>query len=119
MSDDTEDTLIEQPAIKCFADLGWETVNAFHKSFGAGGTRGRDLSCKVVLAQRPRAALARLNRDASTGALQQAVNELTRDRSALSAVAANRKVYRLLKDGVKVRVPDERERDRELAARRT
>src|SRR5207244_5986133 len=35
-----------------------------------------------------------------------ALDELTRDRSAMSLAAANREVYELLKEGVKVSVPD-------------
>ncbi len=29
--------LVEQPAIELFAELGWETVNAYHETFGADG----------------------------------------------------------------------------------
>ena len=55
---------------------------------------------------RPRlaAALARLNPDLPPEALALAVEELCRDRSALSPVAANREIYDLLRDGVKVRL---------------
>ena len=56
----------------------------------------------MVLRQRLLAALRKLNPDLPAEALQQAIDILTRDRSALSAVEANREVYRLLKDGVKV-----------------
>jgi len=30
----TEDHLVEQPAIRLFADLGWETVSAMEEAFG-------------------------------------------------------------------------------------
>ncbi|HNL22939.1 MAG TPA: type I restriction endonuclease subunit R, partial [Rhodocyclaceae bacterium] len=39
-------------------------------------------------------------------ALSQAIDQLTRDRSAMSLVAANREVYGLLKDGIEVTVAD-------------
>ena len=39
--------------------------------------------------------------------LDQAIEELTRDRSKLVPVNANQEIYRLLKDGVPVNVPDE------------
>ena len=39
-------------------------------------------------------------------AINTAVDELTRDRSAMSLEAANREVYRLLKEGITVSVPD-------------
>ena len=28
----SEDALVEQPAIALFADLGWQTVNAYHET---------------------------------------------------------------------------------------
>ena len=42
----------------------------------------------------------------ATEAINQAIEELTRDRSRMSPVAANREVYRLLKNGVRVPVSD-------------
>jgi type I restriction enzyme R subunit len=62
---------------------------------------GRETTGEVVLRSRLKSALQKLNPDLPAEALQQASAALTRDRSALSAVEANREVYRLLKDGVK------------------
>jgi hypothetical protein len=51
----TEEQLVEQPAIKLFGDLGWQTVSAMEEVFGAGGTLGRETPGEVVLAtSRPR-----------------------------------------------------------------
>src|SRR5437868_7973632 len=102
MSDYSENTLVEQPAIAVLAELGWQTVTAFHESFGPHGTLGRETSAEVVLVPRLRAALKRLNPGLPPEALRLAVEELTRDRSVLSPAHANREVYHLLKDGVKV-----------------
>jgi type I restriction enzyme R subunit len=98
----SEDQLIEQPTIQLFASLGWQTVNTFHETFGAGGTLGRAHSGEVVLVSRLRPALQRLNPTLPAEAIERAMEELTRDRSATSPAQANRDVYRLLKDGVKV-----------------
>jgi type I restriction enzyme R subunit len=102
----TEDQLVEQPAIGLFATLGWQTVSAMEETFGAGGTIGRETKGEVVLTDRLRAALTRLNPGLPTEAIQTAVDELARDRSAMSLEAANREIYRLLKDGIPVSVPD-------------
>ena len=102
----TEDQLVEQPAIGLFVELGWQTVVAMEEIFGAGGTLGRDASGEVVLVSRLRAALERLNPALPPEAITAAVDELTRDRSAMSLEAANREVYLLLKEGIKVSVPD-------------
>jgi len=42
MSGYTEDSLVEQPAIALFAELGWETANCFYETFGPKGTLGRE-----------------------------------------------------------------------------
>ena len=102
----TEDQLVEQPAICLFAELGWQTVSALEETFGSGGMLGRETKGEVVLVPRLRAALERLNPTQPPEAIAAAVDELTRDRSAMSLEAANREVYRLLKDGIRVSVPD-------------
>jgi len=102
----SEDQLVEQPAIGLFAELGWQTVSALEESFGAGGLLGRETKGEVVLVERLRAALVRFNPKLPPEAISNAVDELTRDRSTMSLEAANREVYRLLKEGITVSVPD-------------
>src|ERR1022692_4187812 len=102
----TEEQLVEQPAIGLFAELGWQTVSAFEETFGSTGTLLRETNGEVVLVSRLRAALERLNPTLPPEAITAAVDELTRDRSAMSLEAANREVYRLLKEGIRVSVPE-------------
>ncbi|HUE41143.1 MAG TPA: HsdR family type I site-specific deoxyribonuclease, partial [Chthoniobacterales bacterium] len=104
--DYTENLLIEQPAIDLFGEMGWETVSAFHETLGSDGTLKRETSGEVVLLARLRRALERLNPDLPAEAISAAIDQLTHDRSTMSIAAANRDVYELLKDGVKVSVPD-------------
>ncbi|MEI6025302.1 MAG: type I restriction endonuclease subunit R [Betaproteobacteria bacterium] len=102
----TEDQLVEQPAIGLFGTLGWQTVSALEETFGPGGTLGRETKGEVVLVERLRAALVKLNDGLPPEAIQTGIDELARDRSAMSVEAANREVYRLLKDGIPVSIPD-------------
>jgi type I restriction enzyme, R subunit len=102
----TEDQLVEQPAIRLFTELGWQTVSAMEEVFGQSGTFGRETSGDVVLVPKLRAALERLNPQLPADAIASAVDDLTRDRSAMTPAGANREVCGLLKDGVKVVVPD-------------
>jgi type I restriction enzyme R subunit len=102
----TEDQLVEQPAIGLFAALGWQTVSAMEEVFGAGGTLGRETKGEVVLTDRLRVALTKLNAGLPADAIQTAIDELARDRSAMSLEAANREIYRLLKEGIPVSIPD-------------
>lgn len=101
-----EDTLVEQPAIQLFAALGWQTLSALEEVFGVGGTLGRETKGETVLLPRLRTVLERLNPSLPPEALSQAIDQLTRDRSAMSLAAANRDVYGLLKDGIEVTVTD-------------
>jgi type I restriction enzyme R subunit len=104
--DYSEDQLVEQPAIGLFAALGWKTLSALEESFGATGTIQRETKGEVVLVSRLRAALTKLNLTLPPEAITAAIDELSRDRSAMSLEAANREVYLLLKEGIKVSVPD-------------
>ncbi len=102
----SEDQLVEQPAIGLFEEMGWTTVAAMEEVFGAAGTLGRETSGEVVLVGRLRAALEKLNPFLPAEAIAAAVDELTRDRSAMLLEQANREVYRLLKEGIPVSVVD-------------
>lgn len=102
----TEDQLVEQPAIGLFISLGWKTVSAMEETFGPGGTLGRDTKGEVVLVGRLRAMLVKFNPTLPPEAIENAVDELTRDRSAMNPTAANREIYHLLKDGIPVSIPD-------------
>ncbi|MHB1620639.1 MAG: type I restriction endonuclease subunit R [Sulfuricella sp.] len=111
--------LVEQPAIQLFAELGWESLSASDEVMGTaspspqpspargeGVCLGRETKSEVVLAGRLRSALARLNPSLPPEAIAAAVDELSRDRSAMTPAAANRELWQLMRDGVKVSVPD-------------
>ena len=104
----TEDAAVEEPAIELFGELGWDHINAYHERLGPDGTLGRESRQEVFLTQRLRGALERLNPEAPSDAIDQAVAEITRERSALHYARANREVYELLRDRVPVsiRKPD-------------
>lgn len=99
--------LVEMPAIDLLTSLGWSFKNLYAETFGELGGEGRESESQVILTRRLRAALMALNPGLPADAYAQAVEQLTQDRSKQLAVNANRDFYRLLKDGVKVRVPDE------------
>jgi len=102
----TEDSLVEQPAIQLFVQLGWETANCYEESFGSVGDLGRETSAEVILLYRLAPAIERLNSELPPESHQQAIEELIRDRSLMSAVRANQEVSELLKNGVKVTFRD-------------
>lgn len=99
----TEDTLIEQPAINLFEDMQWRTLNCYSETMGAQGLLGRETRSDVVLVRELRQALKNINPDCTVNEIDQAVDELCRDYSAMLPVAANQVCYQLLKEGVKVK----------------
>jgi type I restriction enzyme R subunit len=102
-----EDHLVEQPALVLLSELGWATACGLEETFAPeGGSLGRRDRREVVLLPRLRTALERLNPGQPPEAINGAIEELSRNRSAMGLVAANREVVRLLKDGVLVSVPD-------------
>src|SRR4030042_27943 len=105
MSDYSENTLIEQPAIELLKGLGWKHINALHETLGLSGILGRDNQSEIILQSRLRSAFHRLNPDLPPEAYNLAFEELTRDRSRLSMAGANREIYQLLRNGVKVNIP--------------
>lgn len=104
----TEDAAVERPAIDLFGELGWGHINAYHERLGEDGTLGRESRGEIFLTRRLRVALERFNPDAPPDAIDQAIAEITRDRSAVHYARANREVYDLLRDRVpvSVRKPD-------------
>src|SRR5260221_6772253 len=107
MHEYSEDVLVEQPTIDLLAALGYETAQGFYGALSKNGTFGRETYGEVALLPRPRAALQRLNPGLARESIEIAIEELTRDRSALSLANANREVYRLLKNGVNIRIRGE------------
>ena len=99
----SEDELIEQPAINLLEEMGWETLNCYSEFEQAGGSPlGRQTKSEVILTARLQSALKHLNPDATEDAITKALEELTHSRALLSPAEANREIYTLLKDGVKV-----------------
>src|SRR5688572_22860361 len=95
----TEAGLVEEPALELLEQLGWTHVNAFEESFGPAGTLGRDSMHQVFLTHRVRDALADLNPLVPDVIREEALEALTRDRSLMDRVRANREVHALIRDG--------------------
>jgi type I restriction enzyme R subunit len=105
--DYAENALIEKPAIELFEELGWRTKNCYNEFMHAAGSPlDRDTKAEVIVRSRLRPMLEQLNRNLPPEAFEQAIQELTRDRSAMSPVHANREIYHYLKNGIKVKIPD-------------
>lgn len=108
MNQFSEDNLVEQTVIKLIKDVWGDAdchVNAFTDIEDA--KLGRDNQGEVVLTKYLLPALKKINPFLPEDALQQAVHEITRDRSNTTLVKANQEVYKLLKDGFSVNTKTE------------
>lgn len=100
----SEDGIIEQPALELLQELGWSHVNLMYEASGPSNPTGRTSFHQAYLPAHLKAALAKMNPGLPPQALQQAEETLTRDRTGMLAINANREVHGYLVDGVPVQV---------------
>ena len=93
---------LEEAAMVLFESLGYEVMGCFDEEVGESSTLGRKTQREVVLVDKLKASLERLNPRADNTSIETAVDELTKDRSALHPIVANQEVHQLIKDGVRV-----------------
>ena len=103
----SEDELIEQPTINLLTEIGWETRNCYSEFDQGDSSLGRKTKSEVILTARLQPALQRLNPDTTQDTISEAIEQLTdSSRALMPLVEANREIYGLLKDGVKVTITD-------------
>ncbi|HAG80095.1 MAG TPA: DEAD/DEAH box helicase, partial [Cyanobacteria bacterium UBA12227] len=93
---------LELETIALFQQLGYTTANCYNEWNSGTSRLGRETRSDVVLISKLRPALEKLNPHLPQQAIALAIEELTRDRSALTLASANRDIYNLLKDRIKV-----------------
>ena len=105
MNQFSEDRLVEQTVInlikKVWADSACH-INAYKDEDDA--KLGREHRGEVVLVKYLLPTLEKLNPELPKEALEQAIEQIIRDRSHLSLVNANKEIYQLLRDGASVQV---------------
>ena len=74
------------------------------RSMGPDGTLGRDNKSEVFLLPRLRAAIERLNPGAPSDAIEAAITEITKPRTAMHYARANQEIHALMRDRVEVSV---------------
>lgn len=109
---DSEDAL-ELATMTLFESLGWQTVRAYYESFTPDSATsskpylGRPDQSQVILRERLYQALKDLNPDLPAEVFEQAIDEISRSRAAMSPARANQDIYRLLKAGLKISYRDD------------
>ena len=98
---DSEEAL-ELETIALFQQLGYTTANCYNEWISGTSNLGRETRSEVVLISKLQPALEKLNPHLPKPAINLAIDELIRDRNALTLANANREIYHLLKDRVTV-----------------
>jgi type I restriction enzyme R subunit len=93
---------LELSTIALFEKLGYTTANCYSEWISGTSNLGRETRSEVVLTSKLQPALEKLNPHLPKPAINLAIDELIRDRNALTLPSANREIYNLLKDRVKV-----------------
>ena len=98
-----QESHIENADINFFVEqLGYQHINAWEKQL-----IGRKNLKEVVLKDRLKAALLRLNSHLPESCLDFAITELTKSRITLEPIGANKVIYELIKNGVAVSYKNE------------
>lgn len=100
----SEDGIVEKPALALLQELGWQHIDLHGEQPGPANPTGRTSFQQAYFPAYLKAALRKLNPTLPAEALSTAEAELTRDRSAMLPVAANREVLALIRNGVPVQV---------------
>ena len=99
---------LRQQTLDIFARLKYQILDAASEQGGDYTPTGREHDGEVVLRSRLRAALPGLNQHIAPEVRDQAINAaidaLTDSRALLTPAEANRQVYKLLKDGIQVKI---------------
>lgn len=101
---------IEKRAIQILVEqLGYDHLNCHtkdEKDLNDGS--GRVSKEEVVLVDRLRSSLKKINREVPEEAIEQAIRELVKGRSGMSPMLANKEVYELIKEGFTARIQNKR-----------
>ena len=100
----SEDRLVQKTTAEFMEqELGWKSVYAFNTEvFGPEGALGRSSDNDVVLLPTLQHKLRELNPGLPDEAYQQAIDQLTATSASKKLLQANREMYDLIRDGVRV-----------------
>jgi len=102
MVNNLSEEALELDTIKHFEELGYSSMDCYSEAFGEDSTLGRQTSSDVILIPKLRQTLEKLNPELPIEAVNGAIYKITKDRHVLNPVFANKEVYQLLRNGVKV-----------------
>lgn len=103
-TDYSEDRLIQKSAAELMeTELGWTSIYAYDKEvLGENGTFGRNSFHEVLLTQRFRLALKKLNPWINDKQIAEAIERMTERMSSQTLIQINEQKYQFIRDGIPV-----------------
>lgn len=103
-TDYSEDRLIQKSAAELMeTELGWTSIYAYDKEvLGENGTFGRNSFHEVLLTQRFRLALKKLNPWINDKQIAEAIERMTERMSSQTLMQINEQKYQFIRDGIPV-----------------
>jgi type I restriction enzyme, R subunit len=98
----SEDAMVQQAAIEALSTLGYEHADCYSEGGGEFFVTQRKHMGEVVLEDRLRAAIEKLNPGTAESAVDSTMAEILKDRTSMDQVLANKEVYEMLRDGFPV-----------------
>ncbi|MGV8110321.1 type I restriction endonuclease subunit R [Methanospirillum sp.] len=111
----TEDLLVQQTTANYLTNnLGWDSVYAYNDEIlGGDGTLGRRSEKEIILTRYLNQALRKLNPDLPDEVYESGIRQISEVSSAQTLLATNQEKYDLLKNGVKVRYRNEKNKEKQ------
>lgn len=97
---------LELNMIEKLEALGFNSFDSTNEVFGENSTFGRETTSEVVLVKNLKSALEKINPSIPEEGIVNAIYQITEDKTILGNVGANKEIYLLLKNGIKVTYKD-------------
>lgn len=97
---------LELNMIEKLKELGFDSFDSTNEVFGENSTFGRETTSEIVLVKNLKSSLEKINPSIPEEGIVNAIYQLTEDKTILGNIGANKEIYSLLKNGVKVTYKD-------------
>ena len=102
LNPNSENQPVQLPITHTLETLGWQHRNCFDEFESNQSHLGRENKSEVVLKNRLRSAMEKLNPQTPTLAINTAIEKLIQNHASQNIMEVNHQIHQMLKDGIKV-----------------
>ena len=106
LNPNSENQPVQLPITHTLETLGWQHRNCFDEFESNQSHLGRENKSEVVLKNRLRSAMEKLNPQTPTLAINTAIEKLIQNHASQNIMEVNHQIHQMLKDGIKVNLQD-------------